>query len=60
MRRLRERVQSLLDCPTCEVLLRLRVVLVAIRIDLVAARVEHRRRKHLRGRAQEARREVDR
>jgi len=60
MCRLRKRVQGLLDRPTSEVLLRLRVVLVAIRIDLVAAGVEHRRREHLRDGAQEAGREFDR
>ena len=43
MRRLRERVESLREIPTAELLLRLRIVLVALRVDLVAARAEQLR-----------------
>ena len=42
MRRLRERTESLREVPASELLLRLRVVLVALCVDLVAARAEQR------------------
>ena len=42
MRRLRKRIESLREVPAAELLLRLRIVLVALRVDLVAARAEQR------------------
>ena len=60
MRRLRERIESLREVPAAELLLRLRVVLVALRVDLVTARAEKRRGEQLRGRTQQADGEVDR
>ena len=59
MRRLRECVEGLFDCPAVEILHCLRVVLVALRVDLVAPCAEQRRREQLRGRAQQIGREVN-
>jgi hypothetical protein len=60
MRRLRERIEGLIEGPTAELLLRLRVVLVARQVDLVAASAEQRRGELLRDCAQQVDCEVDR
>lgn len=60
MRRLRERIERLLERPSREIGLSLRVVRVAPRVDLVSARAEERRGEHARDGAQQADGEVDR
>lgn len=42
MRSLRERIEGLIEGPTSELLLRLRIILVTWQVDLVAARAEQR------------------
>ena len=60
MRCLCERIQCLLERPPIEILLRLRVVLVAPRVDLIAASAEQCRGEQLRDGAQQAHGEIDR
>ena len=60
MRSLRERIEGLIEGPTSELLLRLRIILVTWQVDLVAARAEQRRGKLLRNCAEQVDGEVDR
>ena len=59
MRRLREGVEGLCNCPTAKLLLRLCVVMIALRVDLVASCAKQCRRKQFRGCAQQVSGEVD-
>ena len=60
MRSLRERIEGLIEGPTSELLLRLRIVLITWQVDLVAARAEQRRGELLRNCAEQVDGEVDR
>jgi hypothetical protein len=60
MRRLGKRIKGLVERPPTEIVLRLCVVLVAPRVDLVAAGGEQRRGEELCSGAQQAHGEVDR
>jgi hypothetical protein len=59
MRRLRECVEGLFDGSAVEILRRLRVVLVTLRVDLIAPCAEQCRGEQLCGRAQQISCEVD-
>ena len=60
MRSLRERIEGLIEGPTSELLLRLRIVLITWQVDLVAARAEQRRGELLRNCAKQVDSKVDR
>jgi hypothetical protein len=60
MRGLRKRVQGFVERPSSEILLRLRVILIAPRVDLVTASGEQRRGKEFRSGTQQTGREIDR
>jgi len=60
MRRLRKRIERLLKRPPRKIVLCLRIVRVAPRVELVSARAEQRRREHFRDGAQQANGEIDR
>ena len=60
MRRLRKRIERLVNRPPTKIVLRLRIVRVAPCIDLVSTRAEQRRGEHLCDGAQQANGEIDR
>ena len=60
MRRLGKRIERLVKRPPTKIVLCLRIVRVAPRVDLVSARAEQRRGEHFRDGAQQANGEIDR
>ena len=59
MRRLRKSIEGLFERPPIEITLRLRIIGIALRINLVSASAEQGRREQPRDRAQQAHGEID-
>ena len=60
MRRQRKSIERLLKRPPIQIRLRLRIIRIALRVDLIPAGAKQRRGEHLRDGAQQAHGEVDR